>query len=49
VASEIVELINSVGFPIAAFLLTFWQNTRVLNKNTEALQGLKEVIERKLR
>ena len=37
---EITEIISAVGFPIAAFLLMFWQNTKVINKNTEAINNL---------
>ena len=37
---EITELISNVGFPIAAFLLMFWQNTKVIKKNTEAINNL---------
>ena len=37
---ETIDLISNVGFPIAAFLLMFWQNTKVINKNTEAMNEL---------
>lgn len=38
------QLIGQVGFPIAAFLLMFWQNTTIIKANTQAMQDLKEVI-----
>jgi len=41
-----VTLINSVGFPIAAFLLMFWQNTTIIKANTSAMEGLKESIQK---
>lgn len=49
---EIIEvltnLINNVGFPIAAFVMIWWQNkemTKSLDKNTEVLVELKTVVE----
>jgi len=44
--SEIITLISNVGFPIAAFLLMFWFNSRLIEKNTEAINNLKFVIEK---
>jgi hypothetical protein len=43
---EAVQLINQMGFPIAAFLLMFYQNTVVIKANTMALQEIKEILER---
>lgn len=40
------EFISTVGFPIAAFLLVFWSNIKVISKNTEALNELKIEIAR---
>lgn len=37
---EIEGLISSVGFPIAAFLLMYWQNNQVLAKLTAAIDRL---------
>lgn len=42
--TEITQVISNVGFPIAAFLLMFWQNTVIIQKNTEAMQGIREVL-----
>lgn len=43
----IIQLISNVGFPIAMCLLMFWQNTQMtkaLDKNTEAIEGLKDLV-----
>lgn len=40
------QLIGSVGFPIAAFLLIYYQQHRVLREITQALQELREEIAR---
>lgn len=37
---ETISFINSVGFPIVAFLLMFWLNVKVITKNTEAISNL---------
>lgn len=37
---EIIQAISSVGFPIVFCLLMFWQNTKVINKNTAAIKEL---------
>lgn len=37
---EIVNIIQSVGFPIAAFLLMFWQNCTIVKENTKAIREL---------
>lgn len=45
---SIVELINNVGFPIAAFVLMWYQNTQMtksLNANTEVMNKMCEKIE----
>ena len=41
---EITQIISTVGFPIAAFLLMFWQNTKVIKANTDAILLLKDSI-----
>lgn len=41
---EVTELISSVGFPIAAFLLMFWMAQKQIKENTEVLKDLKEVV-----
>ena len=43
---EIVELISNVGFPITAFLLMFWQSTKTIKENTQAIGKLSDTIER---
>jgi len=43
---DIISLISNVGFPIAAFLLMFWFNSKLIIKNTEAINNLKAVIEK---
>lgn len=42
--TEAVQLISTVGFPIAAFLLMWRTHVTTLNKMTEALNKLKEVV-----
>ena len=37
---DIVQLISTVGFPIVAFLLMYYQNTKTLANNTQALKEL---------
>jgi hypothetical protein len=41
---EIIQLINSVGFPITAFLLMFWQSTKTIKENTKAISDLSNAI-----
>ena len=42
--SSIEHLIGTVGFPIAAFILIWYQNNKVLNKNTDAIKELSMMI-----
>jgi len=42
---DLVSIVNSVGFPIAAFLLMFWQNTTIIKSNSEAMQEIKTAIQ----
>lgn len=44
--SDISTLISNVGFPIAAFLLMFWQQQTTLKKHTESIDNLALVIEK---
>jgi hypothetical protein len=37
---DIMQMISTVGFPIVAFLLLFWQSTCTIAKNTQALNEL---------
>ena len=44
----IVQLISTVGFPIAACIALFWQNNKLseaINTNTAALVDLKHMLE----
>jgi len=38
--SEILEAVKTVGFPIVAFLLMFYQQTTTIKANTEAIKNL---------
>lgn len=43
IVNAIVDIINKVGFPIAAFILMWYQNTQMtksLNANTEAINNM---------
>lgn len=40
----IMQAIGSLGFPIAAFLLLFWQQQTSLKELTNAINSLKEFI-----
>ena len=37
---DIMQAISTVGFPIVAFLLMFWQSTKTINKNTQVINEL---------
>lgn len=39
---EISNIIQQVGFPIAAFLLMWWQSNTTIKENTEAITKLCE-------
>lgn len=41
---EVIEIINNVGFPIAAFLLMFWHSTKTIKDNTKVLSELCELL-----
>lgn len=41
---EIMQAISTVGFPIVAFLLMFYQGNRTIKDNTNALRQLCEYI-----
>lgn len=41
---DIENLISTVGFPIAAFLLMYWMAHKQIKENTEVLKELKEVV-----
>ena len=43
IVNAVVSIINDVGFPIAAFVLMWFQNTQMtksLNANTEAMNKM---------
>lgn len=40
----VMQAIGSLGFPIAAFLLLFWQQQTTLKELTNAINSLKEFI-----
>ena len=45
---NIVQIISTVGFPIAACIALFWQNNRLsesINNNTAALTELRHQLE----
>lgn len=46
IEGEIISLISNVGFPIVAFLLMYYQSTKTIKQNSEALVKLTEVISR---
>lgn len=41
---ELIKLINTVGFPIAAFLLIFYQSNITIKENTKAIRDLGQII-----
>ena len=44
---DVTTLIQSLGFPIVAFLLMFWQNNTTIKNNTDAINKLCDMLERK--
>ena len=43
--TEFVELVSNVGFPIAAFLLMWYQCNTTVAKNTEAMNMLVQKLD----
>lgn len=43
--TEIANFISQVGFPIAAFVLIWWQNNTTTKDMTQAINGLKDKME----
>ncbi|KKL85143.1 hypothetical protein LCGC14_1957680 [marine sediment metagenome] len=41
-----IQAISTVGFPIVAFLLVFWQSNTVIKSNTAALKELTLMLKR---
>lgn len=49
--SEVTTFITTVGFPIAACVALFWQNTKMnqtIQNNTEAILELTTIIKERL-
>ena len=44
--SEAANLVSTLGFPIAAFIMMFYYATVSLKKNTEAINELKDAVNR---
>lgn len=44
--NEIVGIISNVGFPIACVIIMFFQNTKHIDKMTEAVNNNTRVLER---
>ena len=44
VINVVVQIISTVGFPIAMCLLSFYQSNYILKENTKAIQDLKETL-----
>lgn len=44
VVNAIVQIISTVGFPIAMCLLSYYQSNNILKENTKAIQDLKETL-----
>ena len=38
--TDLINFINSTGFPIVAFIIMVWLNVRIITKNTEAISEL---------
>jgi len=43
---DVLTAVSTVGFPIVAFLLMFYQSTKTIRENTKALQELIYYIKR---
>lgn len=44
--TDITQVIANLGFPIAACIALYFMNTKTINKLTEAVDELKELVER---
>jgi len=47
IINQCVELINKVGFPIAAFILMWYSHNKTLKKLIEAINELKLLVKSK--
>ena len=43
---ETIEAINTVGFPIVAFLLMYYQSTKTIKENTRTLRELVLILKK---
>lgn len=43
-ANDIVTIISTVGFPIAACVALFWQTNEMQKNNKEEMDGVKEAL-----
>lgn len=46
VTMDLLDAIATVGFPIAAYLLVYWDLRVIVKQNTKVLNHLTELIER---
>lgn len=44
-ANTVIQAISTIGFPIAAFLLMWYQCNTVVKENTEAITGMRLALE----
>ena len=44
IENEVINLIGNVGFPIAAFILIWYQNNTVIRANTKVLQENNNIL-----
>ena len=44
IESQVVELIGNVGFPIAAFIMIWFQNNTVIKANTKVLRENNNIL-----
>ena len=42
--NDIVQLINSVGFPIVAFIMMYWMCNTTIKENSQGTSELKDAI-----
>lgn len=46
IETDLIQLIKEVGFPIAVAAYLFWERNRAMNKLTEAITKITQVIEK---
>lgn len=44
--TEVTQIIANLGFPVAACIALYIMNTKTINKLTEAVEELKNLVER---